>query len=127
MFEKIFLAIVGLLYVGLAVWCTFIPESTSKKVGFELQGGSGRSEFMTIYGGLEFALGIVFLLPLFRDELTSPVLLTCLIVHLCLVTFRSVSLFRYGELQSITYTLYVFEWLLLILSLLCYWRQATLN
>jgi len=122
MIARIYLTIVGLMYIALAVWCTFQPEKTSGKVGFELVGGSGRSEFMTVYGGLELGLGLAFLLPLLRAELTSPLLLTCLIVHLSLVTFRTLSLYRFSGFQSITFTLYTCEWLLLISSALIYWR-----
>jgi hypothetical protein len=42
---RIFLAIVGAAYILLAAWW------------------SGRSEFLTVYGGLELARGITFLRP----------------------------------------------------------------
>ena len=56
---KIFLAVVGLVYLALALWCSIDPATTSEKIGFQLQPGSGQSEFVTIYGGLELALSLI--------------------------------------------------------------------
>ncbi len=71
MTARAFLAIVGLAYLLLAGWCALNPNQTSASVGFTLQKGSGQSEFLTVYGGLEFALGVVFLVPLIRPANTS--------------------------------------------------------
>ena len=70
MLERAFLAIVGALYAGLAAWCAVAPASTSKTVGFELQGGSGRSEFLTVYCGLELGMALVFLLRVWAGFLS---------------------------------------------------------
>jgi len=51
MIAKTYLTVVSLLYFGLAMWCTFAPAETSQKIGFTLNGGSGKSEYMTVYGG----------------------------------------------------------------------------
>ena len=50
---RIFLTVVGLIYLLLSIWCSVDPASTSRSVGFTLQTGSGQSEFLVIYGGLE--------------------------------------------------------------------------
>lgn len=48
-----YLSVVAGIYFALAVWCSLDPETTTRTVGFERIGGSGRSEFLVIYGGLE--------------------------------------------------------------------------
>ncbi len=49
--------------------------------------GSGQSEFLTVYGGLELALGIAFLCRcIAQPKLLNPLFL-CLLVHGCLVAF----------------------------------------
>ena len=58
--SRFFLAFVGIAYIGLGIWCAVAPEKTSKAVGFALQPGQGQSEFLTVYGGLEVALGLLF-------------------------------------------------------------------
>jgi hypothetical protein len=65
MIDRVFLAAVGLLYAGLAAYCAAAPDKAATTVGLEPRGGSGRSEFLTVYGGLELGLALVFLLPAF--------------------------------------------------------------
>src|SRR5829696_6288016 len=103
MTERIFLAIVGIAYLLLALWCALRPSQTSASVGFTLTPGSGQSEFLVVYGGLELGLGIVFLWPLIDTNATWFVLIACLIIHACLVLFRSISFFLYSGIHTTTY------------------------
>jgi hypothetical protein len=119
MIAKVFLALVGAMYLGLAVWCSVSPAVTSEKVGFELEPGSGQSEFLVIYGGLEFGLALIFLLPLVRADYLTSSLLACVLIHACLVAFRTLSLFLYSDISSMTYRLAVGEWVILVLALYC--------
>ena len=58
---SLFCYVVGLMYLALGMWCAISPEKTSAVVGFELIGGAGMSEFLTVYGGLEIGMGMIFL------------------------------------------------------------------
>ena len=119
MLAKIFLTLVGTMYLGLAVWCSVSPAVTSEKVGFDLKPGSGQSEFLVIYGGLELALALIFLIPLVRADYLASSLLACVLIHVCLVAFRTISLFLYNDISSMTYKLAVGEWVILILAVVC--------
>ncbi len=125
---KIYLTVIGLLYLGLALWCTLSPATTSRKVGFEMIGGSGRSEFMTVYGGLEFGLALVFLLPWVNRDWTGFALASCLLIHGALVIFRTASFVRYSEFESLTRNLAIGEWVILIAGLVIWWlgREAVI-
>lgn len=122
--NRTFLALVGGMYVVLALWCSLAPAATSQSVGFTLQPGSGQSEFLVIYGGLELALGIVFLWPVYQREVTRYSLSICVIVHGCLVLFRTAGFFLFEGIQSTTYSLAVGEWLILLISLMLWLRQS---
>lgn len=123
---RIFLAIVGSLYVLLALWCSLAPNTTSQTVGFTLKPGSGQSEFLVVYGGLELALGIVFLWPLYQKEAARYALFTCLVLHACLVLFRTVGFFLFEGIESTTYSLAFGEWLIFLISLgLCLTQQKS--
>jgi hypothetical protein len=122
MAAKIFLTLVGLLYLGLSGWCSFAPETTSQKVGFEVQPGSGQSEYLTIYGGLELGMAILFLLPLIRNDMLEYSLLACLILHGCLVAFRTASFFVFSDVGGLTINLAIGEWIILLASVaFCWW------
>lgn len=108
------LTVVGAAYVVLAVWCAVAPAKTSSSVGFDLQPGSGQSEYLVIYGGLQFALGLVFLWPHIRPEAELFALTTCLIVHAAIVLFRTASFFLYSGTGTTTPVLAAVEWVILL-------------
>lgn len=112
--SRIFLALIGLVYLYLAAICSLQPEQSARLVGFQLLPGSGQSEFLVIYGGLELGMAVIFLLPLLRPRQLESSLLACLIIHACLVLFRSVSFFLYKDIESLTYTLAFYEWLIFL-------------
>lgn len=120
---RVFLAIVGVTYIALAVWCSVAPKQTSQSVGFSLTPGSGQSEFLVVYGGLELALGIIFLWPVWRPQEVAFPLLACLIIHGCLVLFRSVSFFVFDGISRMTYGLAAVEWIIFLGAAILWWRQ----
>lgn len=112
--SKLFLAVVGVLYVALGVWCALLPESTSRAVGYALAPGSGQSEFLAVYGGLEVGLGVLFLVPLRRADVVRPVLLACALVHGGIVAFRTIGFLTLHGIAPMTYGFAALEWAILI-------------
>jgi len=110
-----FLAIVGIAYLALGLWCAAAPGQTSAAVGFSLGAGQGESEFVTVYGGLEVALGLLFLLPWLVGGERSA-LRACVIVHGGLVVFRSVAFARFTGFETTTYVLVAIEWTIFIIA-----------
>jgi len=122
MFARLFLTAVGAIYAYLAWWCSVAPAETSQLVGFQLIGGSGKSEFLTVYGGLEAGLAAIFLMPLLRPAVQYSALLNCTLVHLALVTFRTAGFVLFADIQTMTVKLATGEWVILILSALLLWK-----
>jgi hypothetical protein len=120
---RIFLAAGGGLYAYLAWWCSVSPGETSQLVGFQLVGGSGRSEFLTVYGGLEAGMAAIFLMPLLRPALQYSALLNCTLIHLGLVAFRTAGFVLFTDIQTMTMKLAAGEWVILILSGLLLWKS----
>ena len=120
---RIFLAIVGVAYIFLAGWCAVMPAQTSKAVGFTLQPGAGQSEFMTVYGGLQLALGIAFLLPLYRPAEVGFPLFLCLLIHVCLVAFRTTGFVFYSGIPTMTYFFAALEWIIFIGAAILFWGK----
>jgi len=121
--SQIFLAVIGAAYLALAVWCAINPPSTAAAIGFHLRPGTGQSEYFTIYGGLQLALGLVFLLPLVKADALPTVLLACVLIHGALVLFRSLAFFLYSDIGSIVYALAASEWIIFLGSLALWWRS----
>jgi len=127
MIAKAFLALVGILYLALAIWCSADPQTTSNKVGFDLQGGSGESEFVTVYGGLELGLFLIFIMPLLWPDSLRYALLSCLLIHACLVVFRTISYLRFADIDSFTHRLAAGEWVILLASVAIWFITAPAN
>lgn len=119
--QKIFLAIVGAAYLMLAAWCAVKPQQTSASLGYALTNGSGRSEYFVIYGGLQAALGLLFLWPLWNPTTTGSALVACLVAHGLIVLFRTVSFVLYSDVQSMTFGLAGVEWVILIGTGVVWW------
>ena len=100
-----------------------LPAQTSKAIGFTLQSGAGQSKFMTVYGELQLALGIAFLWPLYRPaEVTFPLLL-CLLIHGCLVTFRTTGFVLFSGTSTTTYFFAESEWIVFVGAAILFWAM----
>lgn len=121
MAARIVLAVIGVVYILTAAWCALKPVSTAAAIGLDLSGGSGRSEYFTVYGGLQTALGLIFLAPLVSPSLTWPVLAGCFVIHAVLVVFRTLSLFLFSGIGSTTHLFAGLEWLLLLVAGVTLW------
>ncbi|MCY2965482.1 MAG: hypothetical protein NT069_17930 [Planctomycetota bacterium] len=119
---KTVLALVGAAYVALAVWCIALPRETADSVGFEIQPGSGQSEYLVVYGGLQVGLGLLFLQPLFRPKTLVPMLEASLVVHGCLVAFRTCGFLAFAGIGATTYAIAVVEWLILLTTGILWYR-----
>jgi hypothetical protein len=119
---RVFLAFVGAAYLVLAAWCAILPDTTSASVGFTLQPGSGQSEFLTVYGGLQVAIGLAFLWPLYRPSEIALPLFLCLLIHGCLVAFRTVSFSLYSGIPATTIVLAATEWTIFMGAAILSWK-----
>jgi hypothetical protein len=117
---RLFLAFVGLAYLALAGWCVAQMTQTSQAVGFTLRPGAGQSEYLTVYGGLQASLGVLFLLPLVLPAQAINVLWVSIIVHTAIVAFRQTSLLLFGG-ETTTYVLALLEVAILTGSVALAW------
>lgn len=99
---KIFLGINALLYFVLALWCTFAPVRTAVAQGFTAMTGSGRAEYLTVYGGLQVGLGLFFAFCAFTPRWHEAGLVFALCVYVPLVLWRAVGLLQHWPVGSTT-------------------------
>lgn len=118
---KIFLAILGLAYLGLACWCILKPDDTARAIGFQLAPGSGQSEYLTVYGGLQIGLGLAFLLPWIFPSCLTPTLLFACLIHAAIVVCRVASFLTFADIQPTTFYLAGLELVILVLCLTATW------
>jgi len=58
---RIVLGVSGLLFAGYGFACLISPDLPAGYAGIELPGASGATEVVAMYGGLQLAMGILFL------------------------------------------------------------------
>ena len=114
---KAYLYFNAAMYLLLAAWCTVSPSGTAGALGLRLDGPSGLSEYVVIYGGLQ--LGMAFLFAWFaRANQLRNGLVLALAFYIPIVLYRSVSLAILWPVGSVTLALAVGEWLLLLAAAL---------
>ena len=122
---KLFLTVVGMIYIAFAGWCVAKPAQTSAAVGFQLMPGAGQSEYVTVYGGFQLALAVLFFWPWLDASIIPFSLMTCLIVHACLVLMRTVGFFLYSNIPAMTVGFAISEWVVMLLTIgLWCWRRS---
>jgi hypothetical protein len=77
-----------------------------------------------VYGGLELALGALFLWPLVQRDATGWTLFACLVIHATLVLFRLPTLFLYPGVTVTIYVIAVLEVSIATGSAALYWLPA---
>lgn len=112
----------ALLYVGLAIWCSIAPETTAHAVGFTALTASGRSEFLAVYGGMEFGIGLAFAYFSVSRQPRNGLALA-VAFYAPIVLWRAWAIGRYGPLAPTTLALAGMEWLLLLSGLGLLLRQ----
>ena len=112
MATTIYLWINAVAYAGFSAWCTLFPQQTATGIGFTFASPSAKSEYITVYGGLEAGLAVFFLLGALRPELRPAVLLFSVCLYTGLVVFRCGTILMIGDLSKLIYALFALEALL---------------
>lgn len=89
----------AVMYLLLGLWCTLWPDKTAAAVGFGFAQPGGRSEYITVYGGMEFGLGVFFLLTVLNPVWREVGLLFGLCLYGGLTVWR---LYTFVAIEGIT-------------------------
>jgi len=112
------------IYAVFALWCALRPDSTAHNLGFTALSESGRSEYFTIYGGLQWGLALLFAYLASKPELQRAGIVVGIALYAPLVLHRTISLFRYGPVETLTKGIAGLEWLMLAAALLLWFGGA---
>lgn len=112
----IHLLVVGSLYLLSGIWCTWQPDLASDYLGFELLSGVARSEFLSVYGGLQCGLAIAMILSALRSSYIEAALFFALVFSVVLQAFRAASLLIMAWLPEVIQMLILEAVIVLILT-----------
>ena len=119
---RAYLLLNALLYAAFAVWCTLAPEKTATNIGYEIRSGSGRSEYLTVYGGLQLGMAVYFLIAGLRSGYQSGGLLFALCLYTTIIAFRLFTFATVAGIGQLTFVVAGLELLLGGAAALLWWR-----
>jgi hypothetical protein len=99
---SLYLWINALMYAVFAAWCALRLDETSRNLGYAALSNSGRSEYLTVYGGLQWGLALMFAWFAFKPELHRTGLLVAIVLYAPIVLHRAISLLRFAPVESLT-------------------------
>lgn len=98
----IYLYLNAAMYAVFALWCALRLDSTAANLGYTALSASGRSEYLTVYGGLQWGLALVFAYTAMKPELQRPGIMIAIALYAPIVLHRTYSLLRFGPVESLT-------------------------
>lgn len=121
--EQAYLYLNAVLYAALAAWCTLAPRSTAAAQGFHQLANGGRSEYLVIYGGLQFGLAVFFW---YVARLPDPRvgLVFALALYVPIVLVRLVTVARFRPVGRTTLAVAGLEVVLLAMAVVLWFRAG---
>lgn len=119
-----YLWINAVLYAVFGVMCALNPRGTAKALGYSLSTHGGLSEYLTVYGGLQFGLAAFFAWVAMRDDLHPAGLVLALALYTPIVLFRWASIARLWPVERMTLAVGTLEAGLLVSALLLWWKSS---
>lgn len=104
------------IYAIFAILCTVRAAATSKSIGYLTTSSGGMAEYITVYGGLELGLGLMFAWLAYRPELHRTGIILSLALYAPIVTFRWISVARLSPVAGLTIGTGILETTMLLLA-----------
>jgi hypothetical protein len=121
---KIILGISALAFVGYGLVSLVSPEVPAGLVDLQMNSGDAFAEVAAIYGGLQTALGVFFLLALINPAHYRAGLLVLLLVMGGLALARFIALWVTADaIGSYTVSALAFEAAMALLAAYAYWNK----
>ncbi len=109
MIRNLWLALNGILYLLLGFAFFFGFETVAGNIGFKGNNGSAAIELVTVFGGLELALGLLFIYTLFDQRLTNFAIQLLVFTYTAFTFGRLIGISQYQVTDSLTYYLLCIE------------------
>ena len=98
--NKVFLFLTALVYLYLGGWALFFPASFVDSVGLAITTNVGSGEVRSLYGGINFLIGLFSLLTLIKSKHEQTFFKILLFIITGIILGRIVT-FIYGEFDSV--------------------------
>lgn len=117
----------AILYAVFAVLCTVKLKGTSSSLGYQTLSNSGRSEYLTVYGGLQVGLAAFFALAALMPAFRTAGLLLALSLYVPIVAFRWTSVLANRPVANLTLAVGALETTLLLWGAWIAWSTGLID
>ncbi len=97
--------LLGVLYLASGLWCAFQVELAADYLGFNLLTDMGKSEFFSVYGGLQIGIGVAMLASSFKPDYLEACVYFSAIFSGFLALFRVCSFLLFDEVDAFAFML----------------------
>lgn len=111
---EFYLWINAVIYLLFALWCTMKKKQTSLASGYLSISNSGWSEYLVIYGGLQFGLGLFFAYLALNTTLYYTGLIFALLLYVPIVIYRVFTIYQFRPVKRTTLIIAGIEIVLLL-------------
>ena len=125
--SAVYLYVNSALYLIFTVWCTVGMSRTAPAMGFTALTSGGRSEYLTIYGGLQAGLAIAFWLLARNANWHEPGILFAIALYAPIVLFRLISSARFWPVGAVTLGTAALEMVLLVFALWLHFSRPAIG
>jgi len=101
------------LFAVFALWCTFAREQTAQSVGYLQRSNAGNCEYLTVYGGLQWGMAVMFATLAAHRAAPTLVLSIAIGLYVPIVTYRWITVVRFAPVGTLVKGVAVMETLLL--------------
>lgn len=111
------------LYFLFAVMCTLRHTQTAKGIGYTELNASGQSEYLVIYGGLQFGLALIYFFVARDAQLNRAAIAGSVLLYGPIVVYRLITLGIFRPTSVITQGTAALEVALLLWGLII-WKRG---
>jgi hypothetical protein len=120
--QSVYLYLNAALYLLFALWCTIAARSTAQNPGYLELNHSGRSEYLVVYGGLQWGLAAMFLMLASQPEQNRLGIRLSIALYAPIVLYRLFTVVRHRPVAPMTLAVAALEMSLLLGALWVYAR-----
>ena len=99
---KIYLLVNAVFYGLLALWCTVQHGKTSAASGYTALNNSGHSEYLVVYGGLQWGLTAIFAYLAMQPEYQRLGVLLAIFLYAPIVVYRVITVLKFNPVSAVT-------------------------
>ncbi len=109
---KLYLWLNTFSYVLFSGLCLFDPFGTANYLGYDFLNNSGKTEYLSVYVGMEIGFAVFFGICSFYEKLNLGGLLFAVCIYVGLMITRTLGALYFGHIANVTYMVGSSEYLL---------------